>query len=145
MLTPFRGEGVTSVRYSVCKESIGIYHVRRVATKYVPVDVSKNASSATSFLFYIIFINTRTFQLNSWEVLPLDHVATFWTSRGHKSLPFSPRVCVHFHRAVCTYQVQYVRGADTAAFYFACRHATVTAILPNIVPGIGQCSMSVRP
>ena len=36
----------------------------------------------------LVSIITFTFQLNSWEALPS---AIFWTSRGHRCRPFSPR------------------------------------------------------
>ena len=41
------------------------------------------------FLFHFFLIVTSTLQLNSSGVLPS---AIFWTSRGHRSRPFSPLV-----------------------------------------------------
>ena len=61
---------------------------RETCTRTDNICISK-VIPAIFFSFFLFLVIAFTLQLNSYEVLPS---ATFWTSRGHRFLPFSPPV-----------------------------------------------------
>ena len=71
--------------------------VHAMAAWSVNTASSRHCRNATSSFFKN---HHFAFQLNSQEVLPST---TFWTSRGHRCLPFSPSACAFiYYRALAS-------------------------------------------